>query len=84
MGEAIIDGESVTCLLDNGAQLNFMTPAYAKKRNLDVYSLERLAQEIGGPLPPIRGIGGILVQPAGFTMVNVQVPCVKGIMKNKL
>ena len=52
-GEAIIDGELVTCLLDNGAQLNFMTPAYAEKRNFDVYSLERLAQEIGGPLPPI-------------------------------
>ena len=52
-GEAIIDGELVTCLLDNGAQLNFMTPAYAEKQNLDVYPLERLAQEIGGPLPPI-------------------------------
>ena len=52
-GEAIIDGQLVTCLLDNGAQLNFMTPAYAEKRNLDVFSLERLAQEIGGPLPPI-------------------------------
>ena len=59
------------CLLDNRAQLNFMTPAYAKKWNLDVYSLECLAQEIGGPLPPIRGIGGILVEPTGFTMVNI-------------
>ena len=29
LGEAVIDGESTTCLLDNGAQLNFMTPAYA-------------------------------------------------------
>ena len=48
-GEAIIDGELVTCLLDNGAQLNFMTPAYAEKRNFDVYLLERLAQEIGRP-----------------------------------
>ena len=54
-----------------------MTPAYAEKWNLDVYSLECLAQEIGGPLPPLRGIGGILVKPTGFTMVNVQVPCVK-------
>ena len=83
-GEAIIDGELVTCLLDNGAQLNFMTPAYAEKRNLDVYSLERLAQEIGGPLPPIRGIGGILVEPTGFAMVNVQVPCVKGYNEEQI
>ena len=52
-GKAIIDGELVTCLLDNGAQLNFMTLAYAAKRNLNVYLLECLAQEIGGPLPPI-------------------------------
>ena len=29
LGEALIDGELVTCLLDNGAQLNFITPAYA-------------------------------------------------------
>jgi len=28
-GQAIMDGESVTCLLDNGSQLNFVTPAYA-------------------------------------------------------
>ena len=77
-GEAIIEGELVTCLLDNGTQLNFMTPAYAVKRNLNVYLLECLTQEIGGPLPPMRGIGGILVEPTGFVMVNEQVPCVKG------
>ena len=83
-GEATIDGELVTCLLDNGAQLNFMTPAYAEKRNFDVYSLERLAQEIGGPLPPIRDIGGILVEPTGFAMVNLQVPCVKGYNEEQI
>ena len=30
-GEAFIDDELTTCLLDNGAQLNFMTPDYAMK-----------------------------------------------------
>ena len=30
-GEALIDGELMTCLLDNGSQLNFITPAYAHK-----------------------------------------------------
>ena len=29
--EAFIDDELTTCLLDNGAQLNFMTPDYAVK-----------------------------------------------------
>ena len=41
-------------------------------------SLDHLAQEIGGQIPPIAGIGGIMVEPEGFIMMNVQVPCVKG------
>ena len=61
-----------------------MTPAYAAKWNLNIFSLERLAQEIGGPLPPIRGIGGILVKPTGFVLVNVQVPCVKGYNEDQI
>ena len=30
-GKAFIDDKLTTCLLDNGAQLNFMTPNYAVK-----------------------------------------------------
>ena len=41
-------------------------------------SLDYLAREIGGPIPPIRGIGGIPVEPVGFVMMNVKVPCVQG------
>ena len=61
-----------------------MTPAYAAKQNLNVFSLECLTQEIGGPLPPIRGIGGILVELTGFVLVNVQVPCVKGYNEDQI
>ena len=32
LGKALIDDELATCLLDNGAQLNFITPAYAQER----------------------------------------------------
>ena len=78
MGEALIDGELATCLLDNGAQLNFIIPAYAHEGGMDIMSLESLAQEIGGKTPPIAGIGGIMVKPEGFVMMNVQIPCVKG------
>ena len=39
-GEALIDGELMTCLLDNGAQLNFIIPAYAHKRGMDIMSLD--------------------------------------------
>ena len=77
-GKALIDDELTTCLLDNGAQLNFITPAYAQERGMDIMSLDYLAREIGGPIPPIRGIGGIPVEPVGFVMMNVKVPCVQG------
>ena len=77
-GKALIDDELTTCLLDNGSQLNFITPAYAKCRGMDVMSLDVLAQEIGGELPPILGIGGIMVKPDGFVMMNIKVPGVKG------
>ena len=69
-GKALIDDELTTCLLDNGAQLTFITPAYAQERGM--------AWEIGGPIPPIRGIGSIPVEPVGFIMMNVKVPCVQG------
>ena len=45
-GQALINDELTTCLLDNGAQLNFITPAYAVERGMDIMSLDRLAQEI--------------------------------------
>ena len=77
-GQALINDELTTCLLDNGAQLNFITPAYAVERGMDIMSLDRLAQEIGGQLPHIRGMGGNTVEPIGFVLMNVKVPCVWG------
>ena len=41
-------------------------------------SLDQLVQEIGGPLPLIAGMGGSLVEPTGFVLMNVKVPCVQG------
>ena len=77
-GKALINDELTTCLLDNGAQLNFITPAYAIERGMDIMSLDRLAQEIGGPPPLIAGMGGNLVEPTGFVLMNVKVPCIQG------
>ena len=64
--------------MDNGTQLNFITPAYAIERGMDIMSLDRLAQEIGGQLPHIKGMGGNPVEPIGFVLMNVKVPCVRG------
>ena len=83
-GEALIDEELMTCLLDSGSQLNFITPAYAHKWGMDIMSLDSLAQKVGGKLPPILGIGGIMVDPEGFVMMNVKVPCVKGYNEDQI
>ena len=72
-GQALINDELTTCLLDNGAQLNFITPAYAIERGMDIMSLDRLAQEIRGQLPLIKGMGGSLVEPIGLVLMNVNV-----------
>ena len=71
LGKAPIDEKLMTCLLDNVAQINFITPTYARRQGMDIMSLDRLAQEIGGQIPPIAGVGGIMVEPEGFIMMNV-------------
>ena len=45
---------------------------------MDIMSLDQLAQEIGGQLPLIVGMGGNPVEPTGFILMNVKVPCVQG------
>ena len=47
-------------------------------------SLDQLAQEIGGPLPLIAGMGGSLVEPTGFVLMNVIVPCVQGYNEDQV
>ena len=74
----------MTFLLDNGSQLNFITPAYAHRWGMDIMSLDSLAQEVGGKIPPILGIGSIMVDPEGFVMMNVKVPCVKGYNEDQI
>ena len=43
-GEALIDDKVTTCLLDNGSQLNFVTPAYAQERGIGHIVLGRSHQ----------------------------------------
>ena len=84
LGKALIDRELMTCLLDNGAQINFITPTHAHKWGMNIMSLDSLAQEIGGKIPSIAGIGGIMVKPEGFVMMNIQIPCVKGYNEDQI
>ena len=82
--KVLVDDELVTCLVDNGAQLNFITPTYAQERGMDIMSLDYLAEEIGGAIPHISGIGGISVQPIGFIMMNVKVPGITGYNEDQI
>ena len=84
LGKALVDDELVSCLLDNGAQLNFITPAYAQEQGMDIMSLDYLAKEIGGAIPLIRGLGGISVEPVGFIMMNVKMPGVEGYDEDQI
>ena len=51
---------------------------------MDIMSLDSLTQEVGGKIPPIWGIGGIMVDQEGFIMMNVKIPCVKGYNKDQI
>ena len=84
LGKVLVDDELVTCLLNNGAQLNFITPTYAQERGMDIISLDYLAEEIGGAIPHISGIGGISVEPVGFVMMNVKVPGIAGYDEDQI
>ena len=84
LGKALVDDELVTCLLDNGAQLNFIMPAYTQEWGMDIMSLDYLAKEIGGAIPHISGIGGISVEPVGFVMMNVKVPGIAGYDEDQI
>ena len=84
LGKALIDDELATCLLDNGAQLNFIMPACAQEQGMDIMSLDYLSQEIGVSIPLIRGLGGISVEPIGFVMMNVKVPGVQGYDEDQI
>ena len=80
----LIDDKLTTCLLDNGSQLNFVTHTYAHERGMDILSLDTLAQEIGGQLPPITVMGGGMIKPKGFVIMNVRVPCVRGYNEDQI
>ena len=47
MGPAIIDGVKTTCLINNGARMNLVTPEFVKARGLGVGSIQDLNDHNG-------------------------------------
>ena len=58
-------------LLDNGSQINSVTPAYAKAHDLVVGLLEELASDPTGH--PIQGIRGVHTGAIGYVVFRVQI-----------
>ena len=62
-----IDGNACQALLDTGSQINIITPEFAKTLNLEIRPLKELV----GRNIPIRGVGGVITNPDGYTVIEV-------------
>ena len=70
----ILDGVETTCLIDNGARVNLVTPEFVQDRGLDVGSIQDLSEHNGHI--PLSGLGGRVMEPLGYVMLQVQIPYV--------
>ena len=61
-----------TCLIDNGARVNLVTPEFVRERGLDVGSIQDLSRHNGRI--PLSGLGGKITEPLGYVMFQVQIP----------
>ena len=74
LGTAIIDGVKTTCLIDNGAQVNLVTPEFVKNRGLEVGLIQDLNDHNRYIL--LSRLGGRITEPLGYVILRVQIPYV--------
>ena len=72
LGTAIIDVVKTTCLIDNGARVNLVTPEFMKNRGLEVGSIQDLNDHDG--YIPLSRLGGKITEPLGYVILRVQIP----------
>ena len=75
LGWAILDGIRTWVLVDNGARVNSVMPAYVRQHNLGVCPISELDHSLN-PFRdhiPLVGLGGGRTEPLGFTLTRVQV-----------
>ena len=70
----MLDGVKMTCLIDNGAQVNLVTPEFVKNRGLEVGSIQDLNDHDG--YIPLSRLGGKVTEPLGYVILWVQIPYV--------
>ena len=64
---AILDGVETTCLIDNGARVNLVTPEFVRARGLEVGSIQELNKH--NSHIPLSGLGGRVTEPLGYVML---------------
>ena len=79
LGWAQIDGRCTRVLLDTGARVNSVTPAYVRKHKLKVGSVSALDHSLNpfGKRAPLVGVGG-RTRTLGYVLIRVQVEGVLG------
>ena len=82
LGTAILDGVKTTCLIDNGARVNLVTPEFVKHRGLEVGSIQDLNNHDGYIL--LSGLGGKITEPLGYVILWVQIPYVPSYDKDQV
>ena len=75
LGSAILDGIHTRVLVDNGARVNSVTPAYVRQHNLGVHPMSELDHSLNpyGDHIPLVGLGGGQAEPLAFTLMRVQI-----------
>ena len=75
LGWAILDGVQTWVLVDNGTRVNSVMPAYVHQHGLGVCPISELDHSLN-PFQdhiPLVGLGSGHVEPAGFTLMRVQI-----------
>ena len=65
-------------LLDNGAQINTITPKYVSDHSLEMWPITNL---LGAKVTSV-GLGNAYIRPLGYIIIKVQVNGVQGYDKD--
>ena len=75
-----VNGESCIALLDNGAQVNTITPRYVNEHSLQVGPITDLM----GSKVACMGLGNAYTRPLGYIVIRVQVEGVLGYAEDQI
>ena len=75
LGWAILDGIRTRVLVDNGARVNSVMPAYVRQHNLGMHPISELDHSLNpyGDHIPLVGLGGGQAELLGFMLLRVQI-----------